>query len=277
MEVEAKGMKATIAIDEQIMNMTFNLYKYDADKKQGIRYANATIERDGEKVTDLSLNQFDNFIRERNAHNNNILRFNIEFPQELANPRLLTTLIKSKPTVIDEEFDAGVEENPEKTRLYDDTCGYKYTTDSSTYICNNISNVISFKIYPYGYYEGGTLVRFNTDAAYTIDESSDSSTYETATDVFTKISESYDFVKQSGSVYTKPYPQLEFTTAPFSSTVTTIIVYMEYNYKTELIDSFLEGTEFISGTGTEALDKGVNINFVPDIDGIKFEVSEANA
>ena len=69
---KAAGMSLTTEIDTNLVSLDFKLYKYDFDKKEGVEYI------EGREGFNLQLNDFDNFIRERNVNNNNIIRFKIK-------------------------------------------------------------------------------------------------------------------------------------------------------------------------------------------------------
>lgn len=267
--VNPQANEIKIGADPNMMNISFELYKYDKDQRVGVK----TVE--GQDGFDLSLNQFDNFIRERNTHNSNILRFTIDFMGQTGTDRDLTIDISCLATSIGNDFDAGYNiEGDTSRRTYSDKTGYMYDkavegSESTTFMCNNISNVLVFKMIPYSYTteEGTTL--FDTES--TIDETSPASIYDTATAEFNSNENGVKFVSSDTSKYTK----VSFVAEDIPAATKSMVIYVEYNYNISLIDKFLTKNEVITSAGVDALTTSATINFQKDIEQFAFKAGDA--
>lgn len=262
--VKTNGMITKVKVDPCLLSIDYELYKYDRDIKSGVKYI-----QNSENI-DLSLNQFDNFIRERNANNNNILKFTVSFLGTSEYTRSLSLDIKCLESVIGEEFDNGYETTSvERTHL--DAKGYQYKTGSSDskYICNNISNVISFKILPYSYTIEDVENKFDIASEITIDESTDALIYSSATTAF-KALESIQFASETDKTNTN----LNYEIHNIPAGVSKVIYYVEYNYDTDLIDAFLSPNEIITNSGIDMLDTNATISFLEDIEYFEFKTEE---
>lgn len=253
-----------VNVDTNLVDMNFKLYKYDQDEKCGLEYV------EGSDGFNLDLNDFDNFIRERNAYNANIIRFHVSLPNaggsELAYRKISVTADIDE-TVIDSNFNGGFTDRVQRT--YNDEQGYKYHNASQDhdYMCNNISNIVYFKGFAYTYEVDG--VTHKVDESITIDESSPTSIYLGARDVFESRSTQFTFV--SGG---EKSTQLQFDLEEIDSKATSIIFYIEYNYNIDLVDTFLNNTEIVGSQDTSMMSS--RIVFQKDINTVTISAMETD-
>lgn len=223
-----------VEVDTNLIDINFKLYKYDFDKKEGVEFVEGTTE------FNLQLNDFDNFIRERNVNNNNIIRFNVALPHPSTSEGLRNLRVSSllNPTTIGDNFYGGFTDSVSRTFI--DEQGYKYHNASKdqNYICNNISNIIYFKGFVYSYVLDGVTHLY--DDSIVIDESTPATTYRDATNEFIERTSEATFVS-SGSKNNK----LQFDLEQVDSRASSVVLYVEYNYNTDLVDSFLNNTEIV--------------------------------
>lgn len=235
-----------------LVSFNYDVYRYNFSTKQGYKTK-------GSSETDLSLNKYDSFIRERNANNNNILRFDITFGginESSKFSRNISVLVNSLETAVGSSFNGGT--SADKT-------GYKYNKNAETYICNNISNIIQFKsfVYSYTYLDGNTPVnkKLVTDSKYAFDETSEASIYAGAANYF-KILSPKTFVANSSKVTTIEVGE-QLSNA---GQITSLVFYVEYNYNEELVQDFFENNEFFDNESLQEFDPdGKTIEFNSDI------------
>ena len=235
-----KGMSLTTEIDTNLVSLDFKLYKYDFDAKEGKEYI------EGTESFNLDLNDFDNFIRERNVYNNNVIRFNVTIPAAEAaqsGTRKLTLTANVPETTIGDNFSGGFTDGVSRT--YIDDSGYKYHNASkgADYTCNNISNIIYFKGFPYSYTIGDETTLWDEEVNFEGTDASPATPdaiYKGATEEFGKISEQASFI--SGGVKDN---SLTFDIVEVDARATKVVFYIEYNYKINLVDAFLENTEIV--------------------------------
>lgn len=245
----------SINADPNILTFSVSLYKYDYDLAAGY-----VLEEDDPDFT-FVLNKYDKFIPERNTNNNNILRFDIEFKNLLneGTQRKVDFSYECLTSVAGTKFDNGIVDT--KQRLYSDDYGYKYSCESKSYVCNKISNVIYFKLLPYTYTVDGTVYKF--DDTLDIDETVPANTYEDATEAFVDIEES-TFVTNNSKVTT-----IDNDSVTVPAKTKKMIIYLEYSYNDELVESFLNPNEFVVSPETaEIFIGGVTIEFFKDVLGL---------
>ena len=249
-QTKSKSSEVGVQANPNLIDLSFAVYKYDLESKQGIKYA------ENDEAFNLSLNKFDNFVRERNINNNNVMRFNLSFPNKYIGEkkRNIKFNITCDTSVIGDDFDPGISDG--KKRTHNDEVGYKYQSGDTTYVCNNISNVLYFKVLPYTYTADGVTHKF--DETINIDETNDSQTYFDATEYFSNQDEKNCFVN-NGSKET----QLQIDIDEIAGNADSIVLYVEYNYDNDLMDQFLKPNEFKDSTTSEFF--GVNINFYKDV------------
>lgn len=251
----ATGMEMKVEVDTNLVDINFKLYKYDFDKKEGVEYI------EGREGFNLQLNDFDNFIRERNVNNNNIIRFNVSLPNASSSEgkRKIKVSATSLESVIGNNFDGGFTDGVART--YIDEEGYKYHNASKDkdYICNSISNIIYFKGFAYSYVLDGET--YKVDNNITIDESTPATIYRDATNEFVKRAEEFSFI--NGSIKDN---QLEFNLEEVNAKASSVVFYVEYNYKVDLIDTFLADTEIVGSQDIGMMSN--RINFMKDIEKI---------
>lgn len=240
-----------VKANPNLIDLSFTVYKYDAESKQGKKYV------EGDPDFDLSLNKFDNFIRERNVNSNNVMRFVLSFPNRFSEQtkRDVFFSITCDSSETGTTFDPGIIDT--KERKHKDNNGYKYTCESVDYVCNNISNVVYFKVLPYTYTINGVSHKF--DESINIDETNDSNTYFDATNYFQTQSTKSMFVN-NGTKAT----EIDIDIEAIVGNADNIVLYVEYNYDTNLIDEFLKPNEFCEKTTTSEF-FGVNIDFFKDV------------
>lgn len=268
--VSGNGMQVQVKVDPNIMDISFDLYKYDFDQKNGIKLSEAEA-TSGEN---LSLNKYDNFIKTRNVNNNNIIRFNIEFGGTVSTTRKLNLSLKCLETEANTTFDNKI--STQGTRTHNDGVGYKYNNGTKDFVCNNISNVIEFKYFAYTYTIGETTTKFNTNIS--IDESSDASVYASATNIFNNkdlnIQPTY-FVNKSSNNFVKNSTSINLTVNNVNGATESMVFYLQYNYSESLIDNFLSPNEMIeTNTGLDVLRTNATIKFIEDIESILFSSDE---
>lgn len=253
---KTQSQQIKVKANPDLVDLSFSVYKYDQESKQGIKYS-----EDESGYINLSLNKFDNFIRERNINNNNVMRFELSFPnkyQEGINRDLIFSITCDTSTQ-GEIFDPGISDS--KRRTHDDEKGYKYTTSGDEagvhHICNNISNVLYFKVLPYTYKINGETYKF--DPSINIDETNDSNTYFDSTNYFGTVEEKSCFVNSGDKEV-----QIDIDIDDIAGNADSIILYVEYNYDTTLIDEFLYKNEFKESTTTSEF-FGANIDFFKDV------------
>lgn len=253
---KAQSDQIKVKANPDLIDLNFSVYRYDQESKQGIKY-----NEDESGYIDLSLNKFDNFIRERNINNNNVMRFELSFPNKYQDgvKRDLVFSITCSTSETGTIFDPGITDS--KKRTHDDGKGYKYTTEGDEaglhHVCNNISNVLYFKVLPYTYKINGETFKF--DSSINIDETNDSNTYFDSTNYFGTIETKSCFVN-SGDKKT----QIDIDIDDIAGNADSIILYVEYNYDNGLIDEFLDKNEFKKSTTTSEF-FGVNIDFYKDV------------
>lgn len=223
-----------VEVDTNLVDINFKLYKYDFDKKEGVEYV------EGTESFNLQLNDFDNFIRERNVNNNNIIRFNVTLPHPSASEGLRNFRVSASlnETVIGDPFNGGFTDTVSRT--YRDTTGYWYNNaqKGKAYICNNISNIIYFKAFVYSYVLDGVTHLY--DDSIVIDESTPATTYRDATSEFVERTAEATFVTDGSKSNS-----LQFDLEQVDSRASSVVLYVEYNYNTDLVDSFLANTEIV--------------------------------
>lgn len=263
-DTAATGLNVSVNVDSNMVDFNFKLYKYDQDIKEGIEY------NEGSTGFNLDLNDFDNFIRERNVYNNNVIRFHVYFPNYLAttgSARKVTIKANIEETTIGDRFDGGFTDT--STRTYADTLGYQYnkavTGGSEKYICNNISNIIYFKGFMYSYKMEDETTHY-VDPNITIDESTADSTYKTATEAFQSFDE-HKFI--TGSVKDG---SLELDLDEIDIKSTEAVFYIEYNYDIDLVDTFLNDTEIVGSQDVSMMSS--RITFMKDVKNINISAEE---
>ena len=255
--VTGTGMKTQIFADINLVDFDFMLYKYDFDLKEGVGYS--------EEDFDLGLNKFDNYIRERNINNNNIIRLNATLPHSKASgagDREIYVNVICSESEVGSRYDAHVTERFPVNRTHSDENGFKYSANSNTYYCNNTSNVIQFKCFVSEYTVDGVKTVLTPD----LDETTDDSTYKTATNIFKGMeNREKSFIENSVKD-----DNIVVSSNSIPSTASNFILYIEYNYNEALVDEFLRNTEFFSssGQGTQILE-GNLIGFNKDIEQIR--------
>lgn len=235
-----KGMNLKTEIDTNLINLDFKLYKYDFDMKEGVEYI------EGTESFKLDLNDFDNFIRERNVYNNNVIRFNAYIPAAEGaegGKRKLSLVANVPETTIGEKFNGGFTDRVNRT--YVDNSGYKYhnDNDSKDYTCNNISNIIYFKALPYSYKIGDSITLWDENINFegTLENPATADQiYKGATVEFGKHEKKSSFISSGskGNLLTLDIVELD-------ARATNVVFYIEYNYNIELIDAFLQNTEIV--------------------------------
>lgn len=256
-KVTSSGMKTQIFADINLVDFDFMLYKYDFDLKEGVGFS--------EEDFDLGLNKFDNYIRERNINNNNIIRLNATLPHSKASgegDREIFVNVNCSESEVGSNYDAHVTERTPVNRTHSDENGFKYDANSHTYYCNNTSNVIQFKCFVSEYVVDGVKTVLTPE----LDETNADTTYKTATNIFKGMEDAEksfieDSVKDDNIVV---------SSNKIPSIVSNFVLYIEYNYNEALVDEFLRNTEFFSssGQGTQILE-GNMIGFNKDIEQIR--------
>lgn len=261
---EGDGLDVQINVDSELIYFDFKLYKYDQMTKEGVEY----VERQDANF-DLNLNKFDNFIRERNVNNNNIIRFHVTFTNYNvvdSEQKRITVNANIDSTKVGDPFDGAFTDSA--TRTYSDTLGYKYNKTNGDitkeYICNNISNIIYFKGFMYSYIIDGTT--YYADDSISIDESTADSTYKTATEAFKNFDENRFITGSSKST------SLRLDLDEINIKAEEAIFYIEYNYDTDLVDTFLNDTEIVGSQDVTMM--GSNIEFMKDIKEIIISTEE---
>lgn len=275
---DGHGLSTKVDVDTDLVDIDFMLYKYDRDEKVGVGYKQSSTD------FDLALNDFDNFIRDRNVNNNNIIRFHVTLPNSegsTAEFRTVTVSSTVRATTEGETFDGAFGDSERRT--YNDTVGYKYHNidESADYTCNNISNIIYFKSFMYSYStvdytdkehpvttETKKVPSLNFDE-YNPDDSEDNDkVYKDVTEHFATLETKFSFVQNGNKS-----AQIQFSMDQIPAKTSELIFFVEYNYNIDLIDSFLTNTEKISGAqDTEIL--ASKIHFMKDIESIKISSSE---
>lgn len=246
---KTKQAEMKLVWDADDSGITADLYKYDVNAKE-------VVQTHVSDDTDLSLDKFDTFIRSNNPKKNNILRISATFSainDDIRFSRDVTIRAAVKETVVDSDFNDGGK--------LKDTLGYHYTKSGKDYVCNNISNVIDFKMFIYSYTQGGVTQKVL--GAKDFNEDSKESIYENASEVFKSISDSSTFVLNS-----LKENDLELTQSLDNvGQITNMVIYVEYSYNENLMDAFFANNEFISESQASTFDpkKGIDIEFNKDI------------
>jgi len=263
-QVTGTGMNLKVEVDTNLVDINFKLYKYNADTKEGTEYI------EGKEGFDLKLNKYDNFIRERNTYNSNILRFNVSLPNAKGSEesyRKIAISARLNATVEGSDFNGGFKDEVKRTHV--DTTGYQYknAAKDKNYLCNNISNIIYFKGFAYSYVLNNQT--YKVDDQISIDETTATSIYEDTTDVFAGITEKATFVTSSGK-----QNEIQFYLENINSKASSVVFYVEYNYNGSLIDSFLANTEIVGSQDTSMM--ASTIEFQKDIDRIIISSQEVS-
>lgn len=255
------GMKIKVFADVDLVDFDYTLYKYDFDLKEGVAFT--------EENVNLSLNKYDNYIRERNINNNNIIRLEVSLPFSKAaaeGDRDIYVSINCSKSEVGSYYDAHMDDT--RTRTHDDANGFKYDSDGHTYYCNNISNVIQFKCFVSEY---TTIDGVRKVKEPTLDETTDDTTYKTATNIFDSMKDSEKcFIDDS-----EKDDSIVVSSSNIPSTASNLVFYVEYNYNEDLVDEFLENTEFFSGQGTSIFDGSI-IKFNKDVEVIRISSSSGD-
>lgn len=266
---ELENTGAQVVVDSNAIDFSYRLYKYNSDKKQG----EAT---DGSSTLDLNLNKFDNLIRSRNINNNNILRFDVRFAihneEDAGKNRNLNLNINCEHTTEGQAFDSGVTDS--STRRCIDTNGFKYSKTSGgvtkDYVCNNMSNIIYFKAFPYSYTIGNVVTKCDSTL---FTEGSDDEIYTRATEKFQSVNP-VSFVNNDGSKKTSII-NLNLNNYNIPKNASNFVFYLEYSYNQTLVDNvFLENNEFGLKKNTSA-GNIPEVSFAKDITSLVINVGDA--
>lgn len=201
-----------------IQNNSFKVFGFD------ILQGKAT-KTEGTKP-DLSLQGYDRFVTDRNIYTSKYVRFTLDYPNGyIANQKLLIVF----------------------------KCSGSFFIDNTSYVNNNMSNVISFKVFE------------NVDQIVE-DEENTASFYNECASVFSLLENQYTFIDKTdgSSSYTKGATISCTIDMPTLQTVNehSSDMFMELSYDKDLIDYFVENTNMI--TSSDILEE-TSINFIPDI------------
>ncbi|MCQ2771681.1 MAG: hypothetical protein MJ238_00170 [Bacilli bacterium] len=226
------SMGQITAISDDPLDVDFELYEYDEDNRSG------RIAVDKEKTGDrFALPQYDTFIKDRNVHNNKILRMEI---------------ISKGDTSSDTTFNVDIPSNGD-------------FTDSNDHVCNNMSNIIGFKYF-----------LKHDSIAGALDETSASTIYDSAFDIFDTIDTSFSYVTVSDGVGTKAIDKtIHLRNLDIDETADDkiTVLYIEYFYDETLVDYYFDNSDVGQITADNL--EGTAISF--DCDIVRFEFAgEAN-
>lgn len=235
--------------DADAIDVTAELYRYDVNDRE-VKKIDVT------KDTDLSLDSFDTFIRSNNAKKNNILKINGTFAainDAIGFSRDIGFRAIINDTVVDDKFNEG--------GTYKDTVGYWYKKSSKDYICNNISNVIDFKMFIYSITQNKITTKLLGDKDF--DATTKEDIYNSASEVFASMGDSSTFVINS----------LKNNSLSIQNTfdnvgqATNMVMYIQYEYNANLIDAFFAHNEFVTATEASTFnpEKGISVDFNKDI------------
>jgi len=226
--------------DDDAIDVSFQVYEYDQDNLTGRIAEDRTIKDEDEHdvfTSKFALPQYDSFIPERNVYNNKVLRIEIK---------------SNGTTDSNSRFSLRV------------PCSGAFLDDDDM-VTRNMSNIIGFKYF----------LRHELTSSSSLDETTASSIYDSAYNVFENINETKSYVSISTSSGQEVGTKIEDNTVVFDSLDIdeaaedkTTVMYLEYFYKDTLVDYYFEHSTDEKATADNL--ESYSISFTCDITKLQF-------
>lgn len=225
-KVDATGMNIKCKQPEQLIDLTYDVLKWDDDTKLGTSY--------GQDSTKIVLPEYDSTIPQKNEHSNVLVRLNADFSTPLATDGYVA-------------FDIVCSGNLFKT------------VNSTSYIDDQTSNVINFKAVLYSYTLTGDttppsqiVTTSITDAYSEVAATNANARYTSATTFFDSIYTSTVYVSPANRGSSKISDKTVTIIPTIGSRATTIdsmVIYLELSYNYALADNYAD-TSYDANGGT---------------------------